>query len=916
MHAQLRPTGIEALGARPWGAHLCVFYESNEDLFEVLIPYLEAGLSNRERCVWVPPPNLACAQVREALTDALPDLKPAMDSGQFAIMPPETAQPQEARAEWRHLIEQAMSGGFEGVRVAGALCRLDDGHARPNLKWEHQPLMMLCTQSLSNCNAADALEIARDHSDTLIKRRGKWESIHPGDRSNGGESQGTASPTNGGNHIAPELDYRSVIDNLPELVARIDINDKILFVNKTFCDVTGLKPEDVIGKGAEVLMQFFPPEDFQRMQRSVMEALTERRFTEIECQVKHPSGAEFTIIQTQFPWYTPDGQLGGLQIISHNVTERKKAEEAIRASEAKYRDLVENAPESVGRIDAQGRFLFVNRQFCEWTGLKQEEVIGRTGEVLIPFMDQANFASMIESVQRTLTRGERTTTDLKFRRRDGDLWVAQLAYPWFLPDGTVGGAEILGRDITQQRRIEESLREQEKRYRQALESVPHGIHDVDLTGTITWSNTAHARIHGYEPGEMVGKKIWDLQGDAEEREKLRSDFSFLLENRPPPETYFNRDRKKDGTPIEVQVDWNYQYDENGELIGFVSVVTDITEKQRAEEERQEGEKRLRTLTEVAHEGIAIHENGTLLLANDQFYRMFGYEKDELLGKYVIPLTVAPESIEMLSQKIASGATGPYEAIGLRKDGSKFPMEIRVREATYRGRQVRIGSILDLTERRAMEKRIVEVSNRERERLRHDLHDGVCQQIAGIGYLARSLRPESKQDPEKQARTAKRIEELALLTARQADDVAKGLQPVTEDPDALFAALADLVRQTDETAGMECRFLSRDLVSIEDHDAACNLYLIAQEAVRNAVRHAKPGSIDVAIEETDEAVEVTVRDDGCGIESGGPARTNGGMGLGIMRYRAQSVGATIEIRPRKKGGTTVQCTWKKPHESAE
>jgi len=113
---------------------------------------------------------------------------------------------------------------------------------------------------------------------------------------------------------------------------------------------------------------------------------------------------------------------------------------------------------------------------------------------------------------------------------------------------------------------------------------------------------------------------------------------------------------------------------------------------------RESEERYRLLSEASFEAVAIHKAGVLFEANEQYFEMFGYEKEELLGKQVMPLTVAPESMKLLEKQIDLGSLEIYEAIGLKKNGTKFPIEIRAREMDYQGRAMRVAIIRDITER--------------------------------------------------------------------------------------------------------------------------------------------------------------------------------------------------------------------------
>ena len=140
----------------------------------------------------------------------------------------------------------------------------------------------------------------------------------------------------------------------------------------------------------------------------------------------------------------------------------------------------------------------------------------------------------------------------------------------------------------------------------------------------------------------------------------------------------------------------------------------ITELDQSESDRKlmneelcMSEERFRLLSEAAFEAIVIHEEGVLLSANDQYFKMFGYEPGEALGKEMISLTIAPEVLEFVKKQIETGSLGPYESIGLRKDGTRFPMELRARKMEYKGRIVRFGAIRDITERKKAEEALRE-----------------------------------------------------------------------------------------------------------------------------------------------------------------------------------------------------------------
>ncbi len=149
----------------------------------------------------------------------------------------------------------------------------------------------------------------------------------------------------------------------------------------------------------------------------------------------------------------------------------------------------------------------------------------------------------------------------------------------------------------------------------------------------------------------------------------------------------------------------------GIVLGTRKLRRSERERKKAEEELRESEELFRCLSDAAFEAIAIHERGKILRANNQYFEMFGYEPEELLGKQVFSLTVAPEAREPVKKQVATGGLGPYKSIGLRKDGTKFPVEIRIREMEYEGRKVRVGAVMDITERKKAEEKLKEYSKR-------------------------------------------------------------------------------------------------------------------------------------------------------------------------------------------------------------
>jgi PAS domain S-box-containing protein len=210
---------------------------------------------------------------------------------------------------------------------------------------------------------------------------------------------------------------------------------------------------------------------------------------------------------------------------------------------------------------------------------------------------------------------------------------------------------------------------------------------------------------------------------------------------------------------------------------------------------------------------------------------------------------------------------------------------------------------DITERRRLEQEVLEILGAEQRRIGQDLHDGLCQHLAGIEFRAAVVADQLATVPEAQREITK-IGELIREGARQARMLSRGLSPVSLEAEGLMAALKELTESSGDLFGNSCRFQCTKPVAVRDNVVATHLYRIAQEAVSNAARHGRAKSIVVALDRTINGIRLSIRDDGLGFRVS-PNRA-GGMGLHIMRYRAELIGATLTIDVGKGSGARVTC----------
>jgi len=312
----------------------------------------------------------------------------------------------------------------------------------------------------------------------------------------------------------------------------------------------------------------------------------------------------------------------------------------------------------------------------------------------------------------------------------------------------------------------------------------------------------------------------------------------------------------------------------------------------------------RELVEKAREGIVVFRAGGIVYANPSFTALLGAAPGELVGAPLLPLFEQNEESRSLFADTADDSAPPVEIQLFHRQGRGIPVEItHPRPVRFQGEASFILTIRDATERQRLRGEILRASSFERQRLAHDLHDGLAQEISGINFKARALQTVlDERLPEESPAAAEIVKHLgeALAHARH---LAHGLDPAVERQN--FATLLEkLTFNTERLFRVTCTCDADHGIRIASPTVAQNLYRIAQEAVHNAIRHGRAHSVQISLSSTDSSLFLAVLDDGTGFS---PPKSNSGMGIRTMQYRATAMGGSCQIQTRPEGGTAVRCT---------
>lgn len=323
------------------------------------------------------------------------------------------------------------------------------------------------------------------------------------------------------------------------------------------------------------------------------------------------------------------------------------------------------------------------------------------------------------------------------------------------------------------------------------------------------------------------------------------------------------------------------------------------------------EERLRAILETAVEGIiTISEHGIIESFNQASEKIFGYAAAEVIGKNVSVLMSTPHREQHDGYIENYKQTGHAKIIGIgretvarKKDGTLFPIDLSVSEVNLSDRRIFTGFIRDITERKRLEKENLEISEREQRRIGQDLHDGLCQHLAGIEMLSQVLAQKLARNSKTEAVRATEIATAVREAIGQTRLLARGLSPVTLESEGLMSALTELALNTEKMFRVHCRFDCPEVVKFEDHAAATHLFRITQEAVSNAIKHGKAKNITISLQATSGHLNLEVSDNGMGFPK--DFKGGNGMGLRIMQSRINMVGGSLTIQSRPTGGSIVK-----------
>jgi len=523
--------------------------------------------------------------------------------------------------------------------------------------------------------------------------------------------------------------FSEIYNSSKDAIGYASLDGVLLDVNDSFCKLTGYSREELLTRKK---YQDITPKEYHEYEAKIIERILRTgKPAEYEKEYIRKDGFRVPILLTTFIVKGDDDKPIGLAAIIKDITERKKAEQAIRESQQKFERLFIDNPEAAVYLDPDSHILDVNPRFEELFGYSLDEIKGKhINDVVVP-KDKMEEAKMVD---KEALKGYFYYHDTVRKRKDGSLAPVSISAAPIIVEGQLIGYVILYKDITERKKAEEALRRSEEQARhlsefqnKVIDTAVAWIDLLDVEGNVTLWNRAAELISGYSREEVVGhKKIWEwLYPDPEYRAKIFATAKEIIDRGERVENFETTIRCKDGTLKTISWYSNNILDEKGNPAGSIAVGTDITEIKKEQEKVRESEERFRALSEkygllleTASEGIgAVDPDENFTFVNRALADMLGYKESELVGMNMREL-VPPESFDELlkgTERRKRGESDRYEIVMYRKDGEPRTMLLSCAplwnvDKTYAGG---LGVFTDITEIKKAEERIRESEEKYR-----------------------------------------------------------------------------------------------------------------------------------------------------------------------------------------------------------
>ncbi|ABA90089.1 sensor histidine kinase, PAS, PAS, PAS, PAS and sensory_box domain-containing [Syntrophotalea carbinolica DSM 2380] len=490
-----------------------------------------------------------------------------------------------------------------------------------------------------------------------------------------------------------------ITDNMLDLVSEADQHGFFRYLSPSHGMVLGFAPEELVGTWLYDLMH---PDDLERMRITFRDTLPALKIVRAEFRYRHADG-HYLWLETIAKCTTDElNRVNGAVFASRDVTERVRAEKALRNNEEQLRRITDHMPALVSAADLDGLFTYLSPSHRGILGFDYEALIGTC---LWDWMHPDDMERMRKAFQVTLPEKKRVHEEFRYRHVDGHyIWLETVA-KCTMEGLRVTGSIFASRDITERRRAEIALREVNQTLQATIQASPLAIFVLNREGCIQLWNPAARQMFGWTEEEVKGK-YYRLAPDY-----LDLEFRQNLARMNRGEKFHGQETKrrcKDGTLLDISFSTAPLYDQKGRIIGTVGILEDITERKRTEVALRESEELFRQIFEQNEDPAFLFDPDTLAIldANAVAVRLYGYSKKALraggLNLIMKPVVLTSFARKLVKEQAGLADDAPWRHVSplntIASSGKEVMASFRGRLLRSRGQVYFYGTFRDITEK--------------------------------------------------------------------------------------------------------------------------------------------------------------------------------------------------------------------------
>jgi PAS domain S-box-containing protein len=719
-----------------------------------------------------------------------------------------------------------------------------------------------------------------------------------------------------------------IIDSLPGVFYLFDQTGKFLRWNSNFESVTGYSSDEFLKISP---LDLFIGSDRKNIEENI-NLVFESGKTTVEANIFTKDGRTipyyFTGRKIEF-----DGQpcLIGMGI---DITEKQNSENALKVAEQKLRDVVEHSTNLFYSHNTKNVLTYVSPQSRYYFDCEPEEAMIRWTEFVT---DNPINKKGIEATQRAIDTGQiQPPYELELKTIKGRyVWVEVSEAPIVKNNKTVGivGALI---DITDRKKSKLALEESEEKFRTLVETSADMVFQLNRKGTIEYVSPKVKELYGYDPSELIGKHLRTTTPPKELPKALKA-LQKVLSGDNLVNFEINQ-LSKDGRIVPTEINASPVV-RNSKIWGFQGVMRDITERKIGENALRASEAQFRELWEATVEGIAIHSKGTLLEVNEALCKMFGYNREEVIGKTLYDF--APINVHrQLRNRINADLVGKFETVAINSKGERIILEVFAKKIFYNHKHARMVAIRNITERKKAESEIIRAKeiaeNSERlkseflAQMSHEIRTPINAILSFSGLLkdeiAGIVPDELGNVFDIMDNAGKRIIRTIDLILNMSELQTGTFKPDLKEFDIYKAVLNPLHNQYKQI----CKEKSIDIIiskSKGNFSISADEYSTTQifdNLISNAVKYTETGQINIIAKRKSNKIIIEISDTGIGIskeylpnlfepftqeEQGYTRKFDGtGLGLALVKKYCEMNNANVKCESNKGTGSKFIVTF--------